>query len=1175
MTSSQSTLKYLWRLPASTLALALLTSPLAIAQDDDEENVFELSPFTVTGDDNEGYRATATLAGTRIKTDLKDIGSAISVVTAEFMEDTGTTNSEDLLVYTVGTEVGGAVGNYAGSAIATGNEGGNSTSRANPQSNNRVRGLSRAAATRDYFLTSFGFDGYNTESVTISRGPNSILFGIGEPGGVIENSLKKAHLNNDKGRVQFRIGNRGSHRETFDYNKVILEDRLAIRLMGMNEKINFKQEPTYENDQRWTVAATWKALRNEQIEWAGPTMVYANVEEVKLRSTPPNVMPPSDLYSTWWEGPGNPVADEMVGITNRDAAWHEAYASQFVFDDFYKTDTTPGNKYASQPNIWNSYVVVYADEETGLPGVGLQQDVQVIDGNLGGYDFDYPDGTRKTPTMPLRSSRNSPWKDYPGFKNLTIQNSEIYDWQNQFLPGTAQFVNHDFKVHNVKLEQNMFDNHLGLEIAFDSQKKDTLTHFPLGRAGYHSILIDTALYKANGEQNPNVGRPMIAGMWDPEDFAADEKDAMRMQAYYNLDFTEKDGWMRWLGDHKMVGLYNEYESHNEAGAMRLSWDDSHDPEQRFRTNQNKVGSWGGSMFFMAYVGDQQFDAQSPDDLRLYDGYLNLQKPKAGDEYTNYYYDKVTKTLNYSTIKVQEFLQGARGSHQEIDSKAYTIQSKFLNGHISAIYGWREDSTQTWQTDRDGVRVVGDPNSGFRDSETLIYDFDVYPEGWIIDTIDEEGPTKGKNLTGTLAQAMPVLQETGETETRQLIAHMPRNWLSWSGETISSISAHYAESENFNPASVRRDVYDQVIGNPSGQTEEYGFSIGLFNDKALARFTWYETTSDNQNNNNLQNNLWNVRWPLGLAQRWTNAKNQSFQESGLQFEDYAWHGPNGPGPDKDEAVYDPARLGDFTSFDEVINAFAASWPEEASGWSPRLEGEEGTQEFRWDTPQNMSTVASAVSEGFEVELTYNVSKNWRMSFNASKTESVFGNGLKQVTPFVEEVTQNLKDLGLWTIADTPNEGGTTEGRWTNGALSAYYTALSKENTVSTELRKWRWNAVTNYTFTDGKLKGFGVGGAARWQDKVSTGYPLIRNDFDALVPDLANPYTGDTSLNGDIWFSYKTKVSGDKLPLKLQLNLQNFFGDDDPIAVAHNPDGTLAIVRSAAEKRVFLTTTIDF
>lgn len=58
-----------------------------------EKEVLVLSRFVVTPEEDDGYRATSTLAGTRLKTDLKDIASAISVVTAEFMRDTASKNT--------------------------------------------------------------------------------------------------------------------------------------------------------------------------------------------------------------------------------------------------------------------------------------------------------------------------------------------------------------------------------------------------------------------------------------------------------------------------------------------------------------------------------------------------------------------------------------------------------------------------------------------------------------------------------------------------------------------------------------------------------------------------------------------------------------------------------------------------------------------------------------------------------------------------------------------------------------------------------------------------------------------------------------------------------------------------------------------------------------------------
>ena len=76
-----------------------------------EEQVV-LSPFVVEAKGDTGYAAKDTLAGSRVRTELKDVSSAISVVTNQYLKDTGTHNSQDLLLYTANTEVGGLKGNF-------------------------------------------------------------------------------------------------------------------------------------------------------------------------------------------------------------------------------------------------------------------------------------------------------------------------------------------------------------------------------------------------------------------------------------------------------------------------------------------------------------------------------------------------------------------------------------------------------------------------------------------------------------------------------------------------------------------------------------------------------------------------------------------------------------------------------------------------------------------------------------------------------------------------------------------------------------------------------------------------------------------------------------------------------------------------------------------------------
>jgi len=142
-------------IPAIALAMLVSssTSGQSTATTDDEEDVFDLSPFVVDASDSNGYLASSTLAGTRIKSDLRDVGASVSVITQDFLNDIGV-NDQDMLAYIGGTETPGANGNFL-NANVTENAGWAREERMNArqQQNTRVRGLARADITQDFFLT--------------------------------------------------------------------------------------------------------------------------------------------------------------------------------------------------------------------------------------------------------------------------------------------------------------------------------------------------------------------------------------------------------------------------------------------------------------------------------------------------------------------------------------------------------------------------------------------------------------------------------------------------------------------------------------------------------------------------------------------------------------------------------------------------------------------------------------------------------------------------------------------------------------------------------------------------------------------------------------------------------------------------------------------------------------
>src|SRR5579863_2507093 len=275
-----------------------------------------LSPFVVDAAEDKGsYKANSTLAGTRVRTDLKDVASAITVVTAQFLQDTGAKNQEDLLVYTPSTEVTGLRGNFSGltGAIATENT---------VSSTTRVRGLDSADNTRDYFLTDIPWDSFDVGRVDLQRGPNSILFGTGSPAGIINTSTNGAAFTNSY-NVTNRVDQYGSLRDSVMLNQEVIPNVLAIRLGAIEDDEKYEQSPAFCNTTRYFAAFRF----DPQIFGKdNHTTIRGNWEWGNSTSDNPRTDLPDDEITPWFASsitvggvtnPGyNKITENQFSLTN-------------------------------------------------------------------------------------------------------------------------------------------------------------------------------------------------------------------------------------------------------------------------------------------------------------------------------------------------------------------------------------------------------------------------------------------------------------------------------------------------------------------------------------------------------------------------------------------------------------------------------------------------------------------------------------------------------------------------------------------------------------------------------------------------------------------------------------------------------------------------------------------
>ena len=79
-------------------------APTAGTASNKQYETIELSPFVVSDDQDTGYLAANSLAGSRLNTPLKDTAATISVFTSEFLSDIGAFDISEAMHYAVNVE---------------------------------------------------------------------------------------------------------------------------------------------------------------------------------------------------------------------------------------------------------------------------------------------------------------------------------------------------------------------------------------------------------------------------------------------------------------------------------------------------------------------------------------------------------------------------------------------------------------------------------------------------------------------------------------------------------------------------------------------------------------------------------------------------------------------------------------------------------------------------------------------------------------------------------------------------------------------------------------------------------------------------------------------------------------------------------------------------------------
>ncbi|WP_309029697.1 TonB-dependent receptor plug domain-containing protein, partial [Pelagicoccus enzymogenes] len=280
------------------LASALLTS--ALAQDDgsaSEEEIFELSPFTINSAEDTGYRAKNTLSGSRLKVSLDDVATPLDIITPELMEDFAVTDIDGLMNIVSNVEEGDNL--FFDSVYSNG-------------SSYKIRGFYNVTQLRNFLGGRMPFDSYNSTRLVAAKGPNAILYGTGPAGGALSYFTKQHHLGSkDTTNASVQLDNWGTLRTTFDTDRSIIDGKLGFHLSWMHEDREYEIKPDYQIKNGYYLGVKYAPFQNTTI-----SATYERRDEEAFRGTG-NFTAMQDHVSAWIDG-GQVLALDSNSIIHPD-----------------------------------------------------------------------------------------------------------------------------------------------------------------------------------------------------------------------------------------------------------------------------------------------------------------------------------------------------------------------------------------------------------------------------------------------------------------------------------------------------------------------------------------------------------------------------------------------------------------------------------------------------------------------------------------------------------------------------------------------------------------------------------------------------------------------------------------------------------------------------------------
>lgn len=1107
----------------------------------------ELSPFTVVSN-NKGYFASNTMSGTRLNSKIEDLGQPITVMTKEQMSDFAMLDINDVFDHMASTEGTGSYSEFV--TDRTGAVVDNVS--LSPNTANRVRGIGSAnIAFNNIGMTGrVPVDPLWLDSLELSRGPNANIFGLGNASGTVNQVPATANLTRDFNKVEVRVDSYEGYRGSIDVNRMIIDNKLAVRASYAYQHTGFIRKPSGEDTRRLSFQVKYQPFKN--------TTLSASWFNYKNAAVRPNFTTPRDYYTDWFKA-GRPAWNPVTRLVT--LANGQVYGSGNVLGS-----TTP---YTANPVFLSSFTGG-ADGRSpfqiGAPGEAPYWTRSRYTSNPAtpaGNDFSVSDpfaaGVAGIGLLQTGPSETYTATQQPLYNSVArpINDQSIYDWTEINLAGNSKAWD-DVDTYMAQLDQviiNTAKHTLALQATFLREDARRLENQPMGPASVNSnvgqLMVDVNSHNLDGTPNPYFGRPYLK---TSEPYLRDKPmlwDTGRVQAVYRIDFSQDKGWSKWLGTQQLLGYYEYKDQQNRNYTYRHTAIGTDKPWQQKYLAANSIFGVNSQSNL-----DPRYTFAPSNYPRLAEQYYVGSTVGGGIEYAPSYFPEGI-SLPYvwgpsSTAMIRDVsaigwtpAPGSGGGGSNVNSVIKTaggvLQSTFLNGKLVGTFGLRED-------------IVNDRNAplALLTSDLRDYDFE-YSDRWNSGAgwRRAAGKTKNVSLVARPFRDLKFLQSRieGGSGVSKFVA-----------ELVSGFSPTYQKGDNFIAQGPAFDLFLNRLPNQTGTSEDIGFWLTALDGRLSIRYTHFDTKQLSLRNGDIATMAQRILRYEGFV---------SADAHNLEQQTTAWMNGLGTG-----GTATPAQI-----------AAAIKMP---------LDQYNGLQTIAGNN--TYSAAMDSQSKGHEVEINYNPTRYWTISASVTKTTAINTAAGSSVEDYIAE------RMPIWTTLEDPRF--TRTDYTINGVTSPYpaanQAAISQLPVGPTGHLLW-WNiggapfntlagynanqsAAQNYAvfieapmavfraligrprpqqreynvkintrynlagISDNKiLKAMSVGGSVRWQSKGSIGFyglgydpakDLTLEANKILQLDTTRPIYSPSEYFVDVFASYSTKLFRDKVRARFQLNVKN-------------------------------------